>query len=315
MFLPSEVLSDVFSSISRQQLADLQLVSREFDSIIDAKIYPLHVIRLVYIMWKHDKNKGLIDLYSETHGQHFIDLDTDIGSAPTPSYLRIVEIQFFDEPSFTTNFAYHTFLQTLARLENAFDGGMLVFNLHTGACKNEHDLRLQTMDVIEKVTPVFHKVGGIRLFWIDTDYISIPMGPEDNINILSTSLLLNCRNLCLHEYRRSTDRLGLVSPIQVVDWLLPDEDGDKEGRYLVLSVNRGAEAILTDLISKKVKSKNERDCEVVIQHANDWISDYPLHVISKRAKSMIERPDDVVVEFFDGSASRIFKYRRRITDK
>ncbi|KAI1694620.1 hypothetical protein DdX_20019 [Ditylenchus destructor] len=144
------------------------------------------------------------------------------------------------------------------------------------------------------------------------------MGPEDDINILSTPLLLNCRSLYLVLDRlSSTHRLGLLSPTQVVDWLFPAEE--REGRYMVLCVNEGAEAILTDFISKKVELKNERDCELVVHCPEDWdwVSSDPTNLVSKRAKSMIERPDDVVVEFFraSGSASRLFKYRRRITDK
>ncbi|KAI1697585.1 hypothetical protein DdX_18415 [Ditylenchus destructor] len=170
------------------------------------------------------------------------------------------------------------------------------------------------------MTPVFHKVRDVKLcFDMDNEWIFLPMGPEDDINILSTPLLLNCRSLYLVLDRlSSTHRLGLLSPTQVVDWLFPAEE--REGRYMVLCVNEGAEAILTDFISKKVELKNERDCEVVVGLCpEDWnrVSRDPTDLVSKRAKSMIERPDDVVVEFFraSGSASRLFKYRRRITDK
>ncbi|KAI1699954.1 hypothetical protein Ddc_18338 [Ditylenchus destructor] len=307
MFLPSEVLSEVFSSISRQQLADLQLVNRQFDSIIDAKVYPFHVVDVVYISWNYDTNKGLFDLVSENNGLHSIDLDSPAGSAPIPSYLRFLYIKLYDM-TFTP-----CFIDQLTRYENAFDGGELTFHLYTVPCKNEHELRLQTLEIIEKMTPVFHKVRDIRLVWSHCYefhyYGNIAVPVEDDINILSTPLLLNCRSLLLDATRMLTDRLALVSPNQVVDWLFPDKEGDKEGRYLVLFVNRDPEDILKDLISKKVESMNERRCEVIVENRD------PMDLISERAKSMLERPGDVVVEFPKGDPGRIYKYPRGIFDK
>ncbi|KAI1699953.1 hypothetical protein Ddc_18337 [Ditylenchus destructor] len=246
MFLPSEVLSDAFSSISRQQLADLQLVNRQFDSIIAAKVYPLH------------GEIGDFLLSSENNGGHSIDLDTAIDSAPIPLYLRFLVCHLSPRFSFTSHF-----IDQFARLKNAFDGAQLTIHLYSGDYKTEHDLRLQTLDTLEKVTPIFHKIRDINLFWCDAN-ITLPMGPEDDINILSTPLLFNCRSLLLILNNNHRDRFVLVSPNQVVDWLFPDEE--REGRYLLLWVNQDAEAILTDLISKKIVSKNERRCEVIVEN-------------------------------------------------
>ncbi|KAI1696342.1 hypothetical protein Ddc_20512 [Ditylenchus destructor] len=69
---------------------------------------------------------------------------------------------------------------------------------------------------------------------------------------------------------------------------------------------------------RKVESKNERRCEVVVENCDPnycKVEALKVDLISERAKSMIERPGDVVVEFPKGDPGRIYKYPRRIFDK
>ncbi|KAI1696341.1 hypothetical protein Ddc_20511 [Ditylenchus destructor] len=263
------------------QIMELSITSRIVIQIMELSITSRIVIQIMECNSTPDYifgEKGDIQVDSEKRGVYSIDLDTTVGNAPIPSYLRFLYINLYD--TFFTPF----FIDQLTRLENAFDSGELVFLLPYGPCKNEHELRLQTFKIIEKVTPVFHKVRDIRLFWCDGPYKILPMGPMDDINILSTPLLLNCRSLLLYLKREYFHRLGLISPDQ------------------------------------KVESKNERRCEVVVENRDRNYCEEgapypdPFDLISERAKSMTNNHSDVVVEFPNGSPTRIYKYPRRIAD-